>query len=636
MIRPLVAALLCAASLPVAAQSPAVFLIETPSLAGEVARGALPRVADRLPQKPLVVEPENAGQHGGELRLLMASAKDTRMMVVYGYARLVKYTPRLELVPDILERVENEGDRVFTFHLRPGHKWSDGHPFTTEDFRFWFEDVKGNEKLSPSGLPVEMVVDGERPKFEVLSGTSVRYAWTKPNRLFLGELAKPNPLYIYAPSHYLKKYHATYAEPAKLEEMAKKQGQRNWATLYNKYDDLYKNNNPELPMLDPWVLATKPPADRFVFVRNPYFHKIDAAGRQLPYIDRVAMTLADSKIIPLKTGSGESDLQARYLRFDNYTFLKEAEQRNDYTVRLWHTAPGAQLALYPNLNARDDAWRALFRDVRFRRALSLGVNRHEINQAIYYGLAVPGQNTVLPKSPLYKPEYRNAWARFDLKEANRLLDELGLKKRNAEGIRLLPDGRPMMIVVETAGESTEQTDVLELVRDSWRAIGIKLFTKPSQREVFRNRVFAGETLMAIDKGVENGLATPAMPPLEFAPSSQLQLMWPKWGQYIETKGRSGEPIGDPAAKRLRELLERWFAVDGSDDRAAVWNETLALWSEQVYSIGLVAGVLQPVVVHNRLKNVPEEGLYNWDPGAHFGIYQPDTFWLDRAATAEAR
>jgi peptide/nickel transport system substrate-binding protein len=634
-MRQLLTALLVLAMSAVGAASQPATYIETPSLAGEVARGALPRVAERLPETPLVVAPETAGQHGGELRLLMSGAKDTRLMVVYGYARLVKYTPEFELVPDIAERIDVEGDRVFTFHLRKGHKWSDGKPFTSEDFRYWFEDMKGNDKLSPSGLPLSMLVDGEKPKFEIPDAHTVRYSWSKPNRLFLRELAQASPLYIYAPAHYLKKFHIKYGDAAKLEERAKKAGQQSWAGIHNRYDDMYKNNNPELPTLDPWVLTTKPPSDRFVFVRNPFFHKVDANGRQLPYIDRVGMPIADGKIIPLKTGSGEADLQARYLRFDNYTFLKEAETRNDYTVHLWRTGPGAQLALYPNLNTNDAVWRELFRDVRFRRALSLAVDRHEINQAIYYGLAIEGQNTVLPNSPLYKKEYRENWSRFDVKQARKLLDEIGLRKKNSEGIRLLPDGRPMTIIVETAGESTEQTDVLELVRDSWRQIGIKLFTKPSQREVFRNRIFSGETLMSIDKGVENGLVTAAMPPLEFAPSTQTQLMWPRWGQHIETKGKSGEPIADPAAQRLRELLDAWFDAEAKEQQAAAWHEMLRIWSDQVYSIGIIAGVLQPVVVNNKLRNVPEKGFYNWDPGAHFGMYQPDTFWFDRASTAEA-
>ena len=192
---------------------------------------------------------------------------------------------------------------------------------------------------------------------------------------------------------------------------------------------------------------------------------------------------------------------------------------------------------------------------------------------------------------------------------------------------MLPDGRPMEIIVETAGESTEQTDVLELVHDSWLAAGIKLFSRPSQREVFRNRIFSGETLMSIWSGVENGLASAATSPEEFAPTAQTQYMWPKWGQYFQTKGQAGEAPDLPEAERLMQLYNDWIFVSSRSSRERIWREMLSIWSDQVFSIGIVAGVLQPVLVDLELHNVPVTGIYNWDPGAHFGIYRPDTFFF---------
>ena len=607
-------------------------LQETPLFKQDVARGKLSGVNERLPSDPEIAELETIGNPGGELRLLMGGPKDTRLMVVYGYARLVGYNPALKLVPDILTSLDVQDGRIFTLHLRPGHKWSDGHPFTSEDFRYWFEDVAQNTQLSPSGLPVSMMVQSEVPRFEVLDDATIRYAWTRPNPLFLPNLAGADPLYIYCPSHYLKQFHEKFADKVALEALVKKYNQRNWAALHAKMDTMYRNDNPNLPSLEPWVLKTKPPSERFIFERNPYYYRVDEAGNQLPYIDRVIMSIVDSKIIPAKTGAGESDLQARYLRFDNYTFLKDGEEVNKYKVRLWRTGPGSQLALYPNLNVNDETWRILVRDLRFRRALSLAVNRHEINQAIYFGLAMEGQNTVLPQSPLYEPEYRSAWANFDLPEANRLLDSIGLTARDSDGMRLLPDHRPMEIIVENSGESTEQSDVLELIRDSWRGIGVRLFARPLQLTLFRRRVFSGETLMSINKGIENGLATAAMSPWEFAPTSQQQLQWPQWGQYYETKGKAGEAPNLPSATRLKELYEDWLGTALQPDQSRVWHAMLQIWADETFSIGTVAGVLQPVVVSEKLHNVPEEGFYNWDPGAFFGIFKPDTFWLDTSDT----
>lgn len=622
-----------------AAEPPRRF-VEPPNLQQQVAAGLLPPVADRLPRAPAVVDfadPQlSIGLHGGKLRMLMASPKDVRLMVVYGYARLVGYDRDLNLVPDILAGLDVVDDRIFTLRLRPGHRWSDGHPFTAEDFRFFWEDIGNDKEMSPTGLPPSLVVDGEDPRFEIVDEHTVRYSWSKPNPFFLPELAGAAPLFIYRPAHYLKQFHARYAEPEALKRRIKEESQRNWVALQNHMGRQYRNENPDLPTLDPWVLRTKPPAERFVFKRNPYYHRVDREGRQLPYIDEVDLIVASAKLIPAKTGSGEADLQARYLQFNNYTFLKQGEKTNNYVVRLWQAARGSQCALFPNLNTTDAQWRELFRNVDFRRALSLAVNRREINQVIYFGLALEGNNTVLPRSPLHKPEYRTKWTAYDPTEANRLLDGLGLVKRDDRGIRLLPDGRPMEIIVETAGEETEQTDVLELVRESWKRVGIKLFAKPMQREVFRNRVFAGSTLMSVWTGLENGVPTPDSSPAELAPTSQDQYQWPKWGQYVSTNGKAGEPVDLEPAQRLADLNRDWIAARDRDERQRIWHRMLELYVDQVFSIGLVYRVPQPVVVGNRLRNVPAEGIYNWEPGAHFGVYRPDTFWFQPAAASAAR
>src|ERR671919_2691885 len=601
-------------------------------LAGALTLASLSASAEP-PEEPKVADFDTSGKTigkpGGTLHMLVSRPRDTRLMVVYGYARLVGYNEKLELVPDILKDVEVEDGRIFTLHLRKGHKWSDGQPFTSEDFRYWWEDVANNEALYPVGPPADLIVDGELPKVEILDELTVRYSWSKPNPFFLPMLAQATPLFIYMPSHYLKQFHERYADPAELAALVEKTQSRDWAQLHGRKDGMYDFDNPELPTLQPWRLTTPPPANRFVFERNEYFHRVDANGQQLPYIDRVVFDVAADQLIPIKTGAGETDLQSRGLFFKHYTFLKESEERSKLATHLWTTATGAHLAIYPNLNAQDEVWRELFRDVRFRRALSLGIDRDEINQILYYGLGMGGNNTVLPQSPLYKPEYRDTWASYDPEQANALLDEIGLTERSSDGLRLLPDGRPMEIIVETAGEESEQSDVLELVGESWLKLGIKIHTKPSQREMFRNRAFAGDALMSIWYGLENGIPSADMSPGEFAPTSQQQLQWPKWGQYHETKGSAGTPPDTSEAKRLMELFEAWRIAGSTEERSEIWHRILEIYSDQVYSIALISGVLQPIAVRGTLHNVPEEAMYNWEPGAQFGVYRPDTFWLEQ-------
>lgn len=604
--------------------------VETPYFAEAVKANKLPPVAERLPQNPNIEGFQDhgtgPGQQGGKLNILMASAKDVRQMIVYGYSRLIGYNAKLELEADILDRYTVEEGRIFTFYLRRGHRWSNGKPFTTDDFRYWWEDMANNNELSPSGPPIDMLVNGEPPQVEYLDDYSIRYTWANPNPSFIPALAGARPLTIFAPKHYLKQYHPRYADPAKLQAKVEKSKRRNWAALHNRKDNYYKNDNPDLPTLEPWINTTAAPAERFVFRRNPFYHRVDPQGHQLPYIDEVIMTVASSGLIPAKTGGGESDLQARYLRFANVSFLKQNEESNGFRTLLWRTGKGAELAIYPNLNQEDPEWRKLFRDVRFRRALSLAVNRHEINQVIYYGFALESGNGLLPVSPLYDKSRDLRWTQFNLKLAAKLLDEIGLKRDN-DGVRILPDGRRLEFIIETAGESSEQTDVLELVHDSWLDLGVKTYSKPIQREVLRNRIFSGKTQMAIWFGLENGMATADMSPAELAPTSQLQLQWPRWGQYYETQGQSGEPIDMELPQRLFDLRNQWREMQDDAGRKAIWQQMLDIWTDQVYTIGLASGVLQPVVISSRLQNVPEKGFYNWDPGAHFGCYRPDRFWL---------
>ncbi len=180
-LLPVWAALLIAAA-PVATGGA---LQETPSLAGRVAEGKLPPVTDRVPQVPSVVfmngKDKTPGRHGGDMRLIMGKGRDVRLMTIYGYARLVAYTSDLKLVPDILERFEVKDGREFTLTLRPGHKWSDGHPFTAEDFRYYWEDMATNKKLSPLGPRKKLLVGVELPEFKVIDERTVRYTWSRPN-----------------------------------------------------------------------------------------------------------------------------------------------------------------------------------------------------------------------------------------------------------------------------------------------------------------------------------------------------------------------------------------------------------------------------------------------------------------------
>jgi peptide/nickel transport system substrate-binding protein len=547
-------------------------------------------------------------------------------MTLYCNARLIVYDWHFKLQPDILESYQDKDGREFTFKLRAGHKWSDGHPFTTEDFRYYWEDIANVKELTKHGPSVVLLVDGKPPKVEIIDELTIRYSWEKPNPYFIASQAQAAPLWLFRPSHYLKKFHAKYTPEAEILKSAKG-GQETWNSIHKRLDTMYYDNNPDLPTLNPWMLTTAPPSTRLVYERNPYYYRVDEKGHQLPYVDSVVLTQVAANLVPAKAGLGESDLQCRYLNMRDYTFLRKSSQQSHVQVLLWEEGSGSQLALYPNLNTRDETWSAVNRDVRFRRALSLAIDRSEINQVIFLGLAKPSNNTIMPQSVLFKPEYAAKWANYDPALAGKLLNEAGLDKRNGEGIRLLPDGRPAIIVVEHQSDLSEDVDTLSLIADQWKKVGLKLIAKPQTLENFRLRVYAGNAVMTAYGGITTASPTPDISPKEFAPTMLGGLQWPRWGMFIESKERQGEACDMADACQLLDLLHQWETATNEAGRREVWEKMLTINMEQVFSIGTVNGVRQPVVVGEKVRNVPKKGYYAWDPGGYLGLYKPDTFWL---------
>ncbi|WP_288960865.1 ABC transporter substrate-binding protein [uncultured Sulfitobacter sp.] len=617
---------------PLAAHSDGPVLQESSFWAQEVNAGSLPHVQDRIPSEPLVVDLEakgrSFGRQGGTLRTLISRTKDVRQMVVYGYARLVGYQPDYTLAPDILAAVDVEEGRKFTLHLRPGHRWSDGMPFTSDDFRYWWENVANDPDITPSGPPDFMIVDNRLGKVTFPDEHTVVFEWQIPNPNFLPLLAQASPPFIYRPAHYLSQFHKKFADPDALVEKVKAARVKSWAALHNKRDNMYKFDNPALPTLQPWINSSDKDSSRKLFVRNPYFHRIDSRGVQLPYIDVVQMTVVGGGLIAAKANAGEVDLQARGLDFPDVAILKKGEaDGGKYRTLLWANGAASQIAIYPNLNFADPVWREVMRDVRFRRALSLGIDRRMINRALYFGLASEGGMSALSQSALYNDDNTHAWSMMNLAHANALLDDMGLTDRTPAGLRKLPDGRPMEFVIETAGERSEEENALAIIADTWRDLGIRLIMRPLDRDILRNRIYAGRTMASVWFGWDNGLPGPSTSPSYLAPTNQEFFAWPMWGQYYQTVGQAGSPPDMQPAKRLMLLANDWNHTDDPQVREDIWKRMLAIHAEQQFAIGVLAEAPQPVVVSNDLMNVPEHGIWAFDPGAHFGIHRIDEFYF---------
>lgn len=603
-----------------------------------LAMAAMPRLAmaqaSGLPDVPRVIDMAATGRvpgrHGGQIRILVGGQRDVRLMPYYGYSRMVGYDRDLNLVPDILRDVTVQDARIYTLHLRPGHRWSDGHPLTSEDFRYVWEDMMQNKDLYRGGVPTDMKANGEPCTFEIVDEVTVRYTWASPKPDFLPKLASPTPILLAMPSHYMRQFHASYNDEATLAPLIEENKVDDWQGLHQKMGRQNRPENPDLPTLEPWHPTVKPPAERFVFARNPHFHRVDEAGTQLPYIDEVVLDVVSSEVIAAKTATGEADLQTQGISFNDYTLLKTAEKRYPLKVDLWKRTQGSAMSIYPNLNCKDEVWRGLFRDLRFRRAISVAIDRHEINEVLFYGLGKESADTVLPESPLYREEYATAWMQHDPDLANQLLDEIGLTWGRG-GARYLPDGRKAGIVVETAGESTLESDMLELIADHWRIVGIPLYIRTSQRDIFRARALAGDVLMGVQGGLDNALPTADMSPEALAPTASEQLEWPIWGLYYASAEESGEPPDMPEAAELMTLLGEWGQSTDSATRERIWHRMLQIRAENLFTIGTVNGALQPVLRNAKLMNVPDKALYGFEPTSYFGAYGMDSFFMDAEA-----
>ena len=430
------------------------------------------------------------------MRMLMAEQRDIRMMTVYGYARLVGYDEKLELAaryPAELRRTTK--NRVFTLHLRPGHKWSDGQPFTAGGFPLSTGKTSCTTRtMDRGGLASALLMPAaSRPKFEVIDELTVRYTWDEPNpALPAGARRRAAARYLQRLAHYLKQFHAKYADPEKLAAaVARRTGQELDAAADPQGRAATASRIPDLPTLEPWTNMTNPPAEPFVFERNPYFHRVDQNGRAAalcrPSRDQHRRKL-DHPGQDRRRRERPAGALSRLRRLHLPEGGREAQQL--HRAGCGRSARGRAVALFPNLNTNDAGWRELFRDARFRRALSLGIDRREINQVLFAGLAKEGANTVLPRQPaLPRRTAAPPMPSSIPSKANALLDEIGLKRGDerhaADAGR--PAARPDRR--KRPARARWKPTCWNWSTGNWAQARHQAFDRaPAQRDIFRSRV----------------------------------------------------------------------------------------------------------------------------------------------------
>ena len=588
-------------------------------LAERVARGELPPVAERLPQNPRVLPVyERIGQYGGTWRRAYTGLGDR-----WGLTKLIEERPvefylsdaeTLSIELNWVDRFEISADASeYVFHIREGLKWSDGVAVTTEDVRFWYEAVFLNKNLTPA--PREHLrLNGHPLEIEILDTYTFKAKFSAPYPFFpevlskLGTLDTKHTLHgtsFIMPAHYLKRFHPDYALPHALAAAVAEKNVAHWTDLWGAGGPITSWwLNPDLPVITAWMITEPPPAKRIVMRRNPYYFAVDPAGNQLPYIDEIVHVLLDEpKDLALLAVQGQLDMQDRHIQWSDYTFLKHNEVLGDYRVMPW-VESGA--GLFINLNTENAALAQLFGERRFRQALSIALNRQEINEVVFNGLGVIQQAGPMTSSPHFDPEFAQRWIEYDPETANALLDELGLGQRNAQGWRLDAAGEPLQISI-TYPNYLYGDLITDLIRRHWQAIGIKIHWDLVERSVFEQRVADNDVEVTLYL-YSRTLTIPPDPTFFLGVAAEGTWM-PRWSLWYTTSGLEG--IEPPVDHPIREVWATWAKAQTAPNRTeahAFVHKMIDIHKEHVWVIGVVAELPVPVIVRNNFRNVPEFGV----------------------------
>ena len=586
---------------------------ESPILAAKVATGELEPLEDRLPLEPKVLSAAKnetfkdsinfkIGNFGGALRMTTTDPNWNADVFTMLSEPLIGSPGLLaeDIRPNICKDFTISGDsKVFTFVLREGLRWSDGKPVTTEDVRFTYEDFLMNEKLTPT-LPNYMkagnTAEGEPLKIEIVDKYTFRIIFTESYEGFpawLAEIERLGYTEFLKPSHYLKDFHIKYTSLDKLEPLIKAEGLTagEWWALFSDRD--YTNwefTHPKgigFPRLSPWIPIESTPT-RTIFERNPYYFKVDSEGNQLPYIDYIYSNIvSDGETRVLKIAAGETDFDPQ-TDLPNLPFFMENAEKAGYRVILLDSGDNPANVMF-NLSNADPVWQQVVQDLRFRQATSMAINREEIIDAIYLGFTKP--STLVPDT-------------YDVEKANALLDEMGLTKRDADGYRLRPDGKPLLIPIEVPPFSANFIPVSELVISYWKVVGIRATVQEVAGALWFPRAEANELYASVFwNGLPNWMGY--WPGASIGRRHIDRFTWPAWYSWWNTSGE----MGDEPPAEVKRFFDLGAAVAVSPIAYAKHKDELhKLLYDNIFFIQLTERIKTPVVASKKLENVVYKGF----------------------------
>ena len=600
---------------------------EDPVLRAMVQTGQLAPLNERLPTTPLILDrkPYEIGRYGGKLVLASSIFPDE---TVFALNRDCTAT-----VPNISDQWEASQDgKSFTVHLRKGMKWSDGQPFTADDVLFWYEALVLNDELTPVkpngwtfGGQLMKVVKQDDYTIKLEFAAPFYYAVHKLNGIaFGGRQDGGADGGFYLPKHYLQQYHIQYNKDA--DQLAKAAKLEHWYEVFGRYASTWMINVVDVPNLMAWVI-TKEAATGNSFDRNPYYWKVDAAGSQLPYIGKIqGITWGDNQETRvMQLVAGQVDFEQWDVYVGQWPVLFQNQDKGGYDLWMAGDVWVGYAGFWLNENyKKDPELGKLLADKRFRQALSLAINREEINQNACFGKGVPTQGTCHKSASFYKEDWAKAYAQYDPAAANKLLDEIGLTKRDSEGLRLKPNGDKLSLVIELTTAVGYWEPISELVKAQWQAVGIRTIMTIDQWDLLWTRLGAGE--LQIFTWVIDAMVEPLLL-VQNAVFDRLSWWGPDWYLWLTTKGKQGtEP-----PEEVKTLYESCLKIPSTppEQMKALMTGIFDDQAANVRYIGTVGYVGKPCIANKKLGNVDKEVYGNsWDLHGSHNFLPERFFWKE--------
>ncbi len=588
----------------------------------------LPKLADRMPSEPLVVAPyDQIGGYGGTMNIITnASEAGTAGFLSIRHVNLVRYSDDLQtIVPMVAKGWKWNADYTqLTFFLRKGHKWSDGAPFTSADVKYWYDNLALNPDVMKKAKDYVLVA-GKRMTIDTPDAQTVVFNLPAPKPGLLAHFAS-SFAQGFQPKHFLGQWDPKLN--AKADDMAKKAGFENGLAVLAAYygsSDWVDTPTPMLtapdkvgnlpmdtvPTLESHIM-TKQNADGRHLVANPYFFMVDTAGNQLPYINEQDETYVnDNQVRILKLINGEVHFKSQSLQLPMAPVLLENQEKGNYQLQLKPEIAAPTFTF--NVTSADLEKRKVFGDVRFRQAMSIAIDRDELNEVAFFGEGKPVQYTGFsPNPPFVDAKWTTHMAEHDPAKAKSLLDAVGLKDTDGDGFRELPNGEKLVLNLQFATQGIAGK-VVELVGQQWSSVGVKTTVKEVTPDEYRsaqssNKLDVGMWRKGHPLAIVLGNNNMFVPPFEsyfFLRTAML------WAEYIDSKGAKGVKPPAWVDTMIDDINAFQSQPAGSATSDEIGKRLVEAMVSQTLFIGTVLAT-GPIYHHNSLKNVTEFKTHSYE------------------------